>query len=178
MAARPVETAMRLFAILLLCLAVATCSNPVPHAQVAHPADARLAGLRDFQLMPPENAVDALPYRSRYPLINAQVRQGLIERGYRESAAPQLRVYYWLALQDAPLEFKVDTPPPNPLGPYLAIHRLRDETGTLRLRLTDAQEQTLWEGTVSTGLSPAHASAALLQDAVGALLQQIPAAAP
>lgn len=178
MAARPVETAMRLFAILLLCLAVATCSNPVPHAQVAHPADARLAGLRNFQLMPPENAVDALPYRSRYPLINAQVRQGLIERGYRESAVPQLRVYYWLALQDAPLEFKVDTPPPNPLGPYLAIHRLRDETGTLRLRLTDAQEQTLWEGTVSTGLSPAHASAALLQDAVGALLQQIPAAAP
>ena len=82
---------MRLFAILLLCLAVATCSYPVPHAQVAHPAEARLAGLRDFQLMPPENAVDALPYRSRYPLINAQVRQGLIERGYRESAAPQVR---------------------------------------------------------------------------------------
>lgn len=169
---------MRLFAILLLCLAVATCSNPVPHAQVAHPAEARLDGLHDFQLMPPENAVDTLPYRSRYPLINAQVRQGLIERGYRESAAPQIRVYYWLAVQDAPLEFKVDVPPPQPLGPYLAIHRLRDETGTLRLRLTDAQEQTLWEGTVSTGLSPAHASAALLQDAIGALIQQIPSAAP
>ncbi|WP_447755556.1 DUF4136 domain-containing protein [Pseudomonas nicosulfuronedens] len=169
---------MRLFAILLLCLAVATCSSSVPHAQVAHPADARLEGLHNFQLMPPENAVDALPYRNRYPLINAQVRQGLIERGYRESAAPQIRVYYWLALQDAPLEFKVDVPPPQPLGPYLAIHRLRDETGTLRLRLTDAQEQTLWEGTVSTGLSPAHASATLLQDAIGALIQQIPSAAP
>ncbi|WP_370600589.1 DUF4136 domain-containing protein [Pseudomonas nitroreducens] len=169
---------MRLFAILLLCLAVATCTNQVPRAQVSHPADARLSSLRDFQLMPPESAVDALPYRNRYPLINAQVRQGLIERGYRESATPQIRVYYWLALQDVPLEFKVDTPPPNPLGPYLAIHRLRDETGTLRLRLTDAQEQTLWEGTVSTGLSPAHASDALLQDAVGALLQQVPAATP
>ena len=169
---------MRLFAVLLLCLAVATCTTHTPQAQVSQPGDARLSGLHDFQLMPPENAVDALPYRSRYPLINAQVRQGLIERGYRESAGPQIRVYYWLALQDAPLEFKVDTPPPNPLGPYLAIHRLRDETGTLRLRLTDAQEQTLWEGTVSTGLSPAHASATLLQDAIGALVQQIPAATP
>ncbi|MCJ1886715.1 DUF4136 domain-containing protein [Pseudomonas sp. LA21] len=169
---------MRLFAILLLCLAVATCTNPMPRAQVSHTADARLSGLHDFQLMPPENAVDALPYRNRYPLINAQVRQGLVERGYRESATPQIRVYYWLALQDAPLEFKVDVPPPDPLGPYLAIHRLRDETGTLRLRLTDAQEQTLWEGTVSTGLSPAHASAKLLQDAIDALLKQVPAATP
>lgn len=168
---------MRLFAILLLCLAVATCTTHTPQAQVSHPADARLAALRDFQLMPPENAVDALPYRSRYPLINAQVRQGLIEHGYRESATPQIRVYYWLALRDAPLEFKVDVPPPDPLGPYLAIHRLRDETGTLRLRLTDTQEQTLWEGTVSTGLSPAHSSAALLQGAIDALLQQVPAAA-
>lgn len=169
---------MRLFAILLLCLAVATCTTQVPRAQISHPADARLSGLHDFQLMPPESAVDALPYRSRYPLINAQLRQGLIERGYRESATPQIRVYYWLALQDAPLEFKVDVPPPDPLGPYHAIHRLRDETGTLRLRLTDAQEQTLWEGTVSTGLNPAHASATLLQDAIDALLKQVPAATP
>ncbi|AGI22373.1 hypothetical protein H681_02455 [Pseudomonas sp. ATCC 13867] len=167
---------MRLFVILLLCLAVATCTNQVPRAHVSHPADARLPALHDFQLMPPENAVDALPYRSRYPLINAQVRQGLIERGYRESATPQIRVYYWLALQDAPLEFKVDVPPPDPLGPYLAIHRLRDETGTLRLRLTNVQEQTLWEGTVSTGLSPAHASTTLLQEAIDVLLKQVPAA--
>lgn len=167
---------MRLFAVLLLCLAVATCTTHTPQAQVSQAGDGRLSGLYDFQLMPPENAVDALPYRSRYPLINAQLRQGLIEHGYRESATPQIRVYYWLALRDAPLDFKVDVPPPDPLGPYLAIHRLRDETGTLRLRLTDAQEQTLWEGTISTGLSPAHASATLLEGAIDSLLKQVPAA--
>ena len=167
---------MRLFAILLLCLAVATCTTQIPQARVTQPADARLSGLHDFQLMPPESAVDALPYASRYPLINAWLRQGLEQQGYRDSPNPQLRVYYWLALRDAPLEFKVDAPPPQSLGPYLAIHRLHDETGTLRVRLTDLQDQVLWEGTVSTGLSPQHASSDLLQHAVDALVSQVPKA--
>ncbi|KAF1055987.1 MAG: hypothetical protein GAK44_00321 [Pseudomonas delhiensis] len=169
---------MRLFA-LLLCLALASCTHtPAPQARVSHPANARLTGLQRFELMPPENAVEALPYRSRYPAINARLRQGLSEHGYRESSTPQIRVYYWLALQDAPLALKVDNPPAEPFGPYLAIHRLRDETGTLRLRLTDTTGQTLWEASVSTGLSPARSSAALLQAAIDALLQQLPPAAP
>ncbi|MDV7784636.1 isochorismatase family protein, partial [Pseudomonas aeruginosa] len=42
------------------------------------------------------------------------------------SATPQFRVYYWLALRDAPLEFRPDLPPTSGMGPYLAIHRLRD----------------------------------------------------
>lgn len=169
---------MRLFAILLLCLALATCTTQIPQARVTQAADGRLAGLQAFRLMPPENAVDALPYASRYPLINAWLRQGLEQRGYREAGAAQLRVYYWLALRDAPLEFKVDVPPPQALGPYLAIHRLRDETGTLRVRLTDLRDQVLWEGTVSTGLSPQHASSELLQHAVEALVNQVPKTTP
>lgn len=167
---------MRLFAILLLCLALATCTTQIPQARVTQPADTRLNGLHGFQLMPPENAVDALPYASRYPLLNAWLRQGMEQRDYQESAQPQLRVYYWLALRDAPLEFKVDVPPPQSLGPYLAIHRLHDETGTLRVRLTNLQDQVLWEGTVSTGLSPQHASSELLQHAVEALVSQVPKA--
>lgn len=167
---------MRLFAILLLCLALATCTTQIPQARVTQPADTRLNGLHGFQLMPPENAVDALPYASRYPLLNAWLRQGMEQRGYQDSAQPQLRVYYWLALRDAPLEFKVDVPPPQSLGPYLAIHRLHDETGTLRVRLTNLQDQVLWEGTVSTGLSPQHASSELLQHAVEALVSQVPKA--
>ena len=53
---------------------------------------------------------------------------------------------------------------------------VRDSTGTLRVRLTDLQDQTLWEGKVSTGLSPERDSAELLQQALGALLRQIPQA--
>ncbi|HBO5729439.1 DUF4136 domain-containing protein [Pseudomonas aeruginosa] len=167
---------MRLFAIVLLCLVLATCASHIPSAQVIHPASAGLPGLRGFQLMPPEQAVDTLPYRNRYPLINAELRQGLAAHGYHESATPQFRVYYWLALRDAPLEFRPDLPPTSGMGPYLAIHRLRDETGTLRVRLVDLEERVLWEGMVSTGLSPARANPEQLELAVGALLRQLPRA--
>jgi hypothetical protein len=80
--------------------------------------------------------------------------------------------------RDGPLLFKADVPPPNPLGPYQAIHRLRDETGTLRLRLTDLDGRILWEGVISTGLSPARDSAELLGRAVQVLTEQIPLARP
>lgn len=116
------------------------------------------------------------PYRAHYRQLAPLLRQQLAERGYHESQQPELRVYYWLALQDAPLEFRVDEAPPSPLGGYQAIHRLRDATGTLRLRITDLTGQVLWEGTASTGLSPAWDSAELLQTAVEALVRQIPVA--
>lgn len=107
---------MRLFAIILLCLVLATCASHIPSARVTHPASAGLPGLQGFQLMPPEQAVDALPYRNRYPLINAELRQGLAAHGYHESATPQFRVYYWLALRDAPLEFRPTFRPPPAWG--------------------------------------------------------------
>lgn len=104
---------MRLFAIVLLCLVLATCASHIPSARVTHPASAGLPGLQGFQLMPPEQAVDALPYRNRYPLINAELRQGLAAHGYHESATPAFRVYYWrgsASRRTAPLRVPPDLP--------------------------------------------------------------------
>ncbi|HLD66443.1 MAG TPA: hypothetical protein VJA19_10390 [Pseudomonas sp.] len=167
---------MRPVLLILLSLILSACSNPAPQVQVLHGASPALAGQQRFELQPPERAVDgALPFPERYAQLERLLSSGLEARGYRRSPPAQLRVYYWLALGDTPLEFRVDVPPPNALGPYQAIHRLRDETGTLRLRLTDLQDRTLWEGLASTGLSPARDSEALLARAVAALLQQVPA---
>lgn len=47
---------------------------------------------------------------------------------------------------------------------------------TLHLRLTDLQDQVLWEGQVDTGLSPAWDSDEQLHKASNALLQQVPIA--
>ena len=166
---------MRLLSILLLCLALATCSSPVPQIRVLHPGGPELTGRNSFELVAPEQAVGAeLPYRERYTQLAPLIRQGLESRGYHAAAGAQVRVYYWLALSDTPLEFKVDQAPPSPLGPYQAIHRLRDESGTLRLRLTDPAGQLLWEGLASTGLSPSRDSAEHLENAVRVLIEQIP----
>jgi hypothetical protein len=168
---------MRLFSVLLLCLALVTCANPIPQIRVLQPAAPDLAGRGTFELVSPEQAVEGeLPYRERYAQLAPLIRQGLASRGYQAANHAQLRVYYWLAVNDTPLEFKVDQAPPSPLGPYQAIHRLRDETGTLRLRLTDRAGQVLWEGLAITGLSPSRDSAELLASAVHALIEQLPAA--
>lgn len=168
---------MRLFSVLLLCLALATCASPIPQIRVLQPAAPELAGRGTFTLVSPEQAIEGeLPYRERYVQLAPLIRQELERRGYQAANDAQLRVYYWLAVNDTPLEFKVDQAPPSPLGPYQAIHRLHDETGTLRLRLTDPASQVLWEGLAITGLSPSHDSAALLASAVRALIEQLPAA--
>lgn len=168
---------MRLFIALLLCLALAACSSQVPLVQVLSPAHAALAGRGSFQLMAAEQAVSGdLPFAERYQQLDQLLHQGLSQRGYQAGPQPEIQVYYWLAVQDQPLEFKVDAAPPSPLGPYQAIHRLRDSTGTLRLRLTTPEQLVLWEGLASTGLSPERDSAELLERATQALLQQIPTA--
>jgi hypothetical protein len=170
---------MRLFIVLLLCLALATCSSQLPHTQILTPASAELAGKRSFTLIAAEQAVHGeIPLPERYAQLEHWLGEGLSARGYQASPQAQIQVYYWLEVQDSPLDFKVDAAPPNPLGPYQAIHRLRDETGTLRVRLTTPAQQILWEGLVSTGLSPAKDSAELLERATQALLQQIPLASP
>ncbi|WP_212631048.1 DUF4136 domain-containing protein [Pseudomonas sp. KB-10] len=170
---------MRLFLVILLCLGLATCASHVPQARILSPADASLAGRHSFELIDPQASLEGeAPFPERYRQLPQLLRHGLSNRGYHESQQPQLRVYYWLAVQDGPLLFKVDTPPPDPLGPYQAIHRLRDETGTLRLRLTDLDQRILWEGVISTGLSPARDSAELLERAVRVLTEQIPQATP
>jgi hypothetical protein len=170
---------MRLFIVLLLCLALATCSSQLPRTQILTPASAELAGKRFFTLIAAEQAVHgAIPLPERYAQLEHWLGEGLSARGYQASPQAQIQVYYWLAVQDSPLDFKTDAAPPNPLGPYQAIHRLRDETGTLRVRLTTPAQQILWEGVISTGLSPAKDSAELLERATQALLQQVPLANP
>lgn len=173
----PRNTLMRLFIALLLCLALATCSSQPPRVQVVSPASAELTGRHSFSLIAAEQALSGeLPFANRYAQLDQLLREGLSQLGYQASPQADIQVYYWLAVQDSPLDFKVEAAPPTPLGPYQAIHRLRDETGTLRIRLTTPEQQTLWEGLISTGLSPAKDSAELLERATQALLQQIPAA--
>lgn len=169
---------MRIFLVLLLCLGLATCASHIPQAQILTAA-ADLAGRHSFELVDPQPSLQGEPpFPERYRQLPQLLRHGLSARGYHESQRPQLRLYYWLAVQDAPLTFKVEVPPPSALGPYQAIHRLRDETGTLRLRLTDLDQRVLWEGLISTGLSPAQDSAELLERAALALTEQIPRATP
>ena len=168
---------MRLFLVILLCLGLATCASTIPHARILTPADDALQGRHSFQLVNPQSSLAAPPpFSERYAQLPQLLRHDLAARGYHESLQPQIRVYYWLAVQDSPLTFKVDAS--NSLGPYQAIHRLRDETGTLRLRLTDLNDNLLWEGLVSTGLSPARNSSELLERAVQILTEQIPRASP
>ena len=170
---------MRLFIVLLLCLALATCSSQLPRAQVLTAASAELTGKRSFSLIAAEQAVEGdVPFAERYAQLAQLLREGLSARGYQASPQAQIQVYYWLAVQDSPLDFKVDAAPATLLGPYQAIHRLRDETGTLRIRLTTPTQHILWEGLINTGLSPARDSAELLERATQALLQQIPLASP
>lgn len=170
---------MRLFAVLLLCLALATCSSQLPRVQVLTPATDELPRRQTFELVAAEHSLASdPPFAERYQQLTQLLRAGLSQRGYRQNPQAQIQVYYWLALQDSPLEVKVDTAPPSPLGPYQAIHPLRDRTGTLRLRLTTPEQQILWEGLIHTGLSPEKDSAELLERAARALTAQIPQAAP
>lgn len=170
---------MRLFGVFLLCLLVATCASDLPRAQVVVPASNHLAGLSHYQLIRPEQALTSeAPFTQRYAELSSYLEQALNEHGFTNTAQAQVLVFYWLAVQDRQLEFAPSNPSALVQGPYQAIHRLRDRTGTLRVRLTDLNQQVLWEGTVDTGLSPERDRAELLQQAVEALLRQLPQAQP
>lgn len=106
---------MRIFLVLLLCLGLATCASHVPQARILSPADASLAGQHSYELIDPQRSLEGEPpFPERYRQLPQLLRHGLSARGYHQSRPPQLRVYYWLAVQDSPLTFKVDTPAPNP----------------------------------------------------------------
>jgi|SRR5690606_1521325 len=159
----------------LLLLACSTADTPPP-VEVLHSA-ADFGTVHDYQLVAPDQAINGeLPYPAGYPLLAKSLREGFADRGYQETREGALQVYYWLAIRETPLDYHVDMPPPNPLGPYQAIHRFSDETGTLRLRITDAGGKVLWEGITRTGLSPAHQRNELLKHAVDALLEELPPA--
>lgn len=61
---------------------------------------------------------------------------------------------------DAPVEY------------YFAVPR----RGRVHLRLITPEQRTLWDGDADTGLSPMHDRDELLERAVDALIQQLPAA--
>ncbi|MDP3845867.1 MAG: hypothetical protein Q8R10_05510 [Pseudomonas sp.] len=168
---------MRVFPVLLICLALATCSSNILRPEITTLASAELQGHRRVQLHPlPAPSPDesgAVPNIAR---LTPMLREGLSLRGYSEDASAELRAYYWLDLHVIPIDVEVDQAPPAPLGPYQSVHRLRDENATLHLRLSNAQSRVLWEGQIDSSLSPSWDSDQQLQKAWDALLQQLPMA--
>ena len=167
---------MRIFPVLLVCLALATCSSHLLLPQVTTPAQPGLRDLSSVQLIAVSASNDSQAPAERAALLTSLLRDGLSLRGYREGSPAQLRAYYWLGLRSEPVELSTDLPPPGLLGPYQNVHHLKEERATLHLRLTDLQDHVLWEGQVDTGLSPAWDSDEQLHKASNALLQQVPIA--
>ncbi len=168
---------MRVFPVLLICLALATCSSNILRPVITTQASTELQGQQRLQLRPlPAQSPDpSLPVPNTARLT-PMLREGLSLRGYREDPSAELRAYYWLDLHLIPIDVEVDQAPPAPLGPYQSVHRLYDENATLHLRLTNAQDRVLWEGQIDSSLSPAWDSDQQLQKACDALLQQLPMA--
>ncbi|MGY4533601.1 hypothetical protein ACVW0Y_002733 [Pseudomonas sp. TE3786] len=161
--------------LLLLSLLLAGCSTPAPQVLVVQTATPSLGSHHSFEMLPPSTSTEGqLPPTSDYAHVEASLRQGLLNHGYRESKKAEVRVAYALTLNETPLEFRVDNPPNNPLGSYLAVHRFQDESATLRLRVSDRADKTLWQGLITTSLSPSWQRDELLRAAVVSLLQQIP----
>ena len=164
-----------LLRIFLLSLLLAGCSSPSPQVLVVQTATPSLGDRHTFEILPPSTRPDGeLPPTRDYAQVRANLRQGLLNRGYLEAKKADVRVAYTLTLNEAPIEFRVDTPPPNGLGSYLAVHRLQDESITLRLRISDRGNKILWQGLITTSLSPSWQREELLRAAVVALMQQIP----
>lgn len=167
---------MRIFPVLLVCLALATCSSHLLLPEVSTPAQAGLSGHHSVQLIAVPASAASASTPQRAALLTSLLRDSLSQRGYQQSPTADLRAYYWLGVRQSPLTVSTDLPPPGPLGPYLSVHRLQDENATLHLRLTDLKDQLLWEGQIDTGLSPSWSSDELLRKATDALVQQIPLA--
>ncbi len=166
---------MPVLRILLLSLLLAGCATSSPQVLVVQTATPSLGTHHTFEMLPPSTNTDGqLPPTTDYALVEAGLRQGLLNHGYREAKKADVRVAYTLTLNETPLEFRVDNPPNNPLGSYLAVHRFQDENVTLRLRVSDRADKTLWQGLITTSLSPSWQREALLHEAVVTLLEQIP----
>ncbi|MEN0108899.1 MAG: DUF4136 domain-containing protein [Pseudomonas sp.] len=166
---------MPVLRVLLLSLLLAGCTTSSPQVLVVQTATPSLGSRHSFEMLPPTtNNAGQLPPTADYAQVEASLRQGLLNRGYRENKKADVRVAYSLTLNETPLEFRVDNPPTSPLGSYLAVHRFQDENVTLRLRISDRADRTLWQGLITASLSPSWQRAALLHEATQTLLQQIP----
>lgn len=164
---------MRHFAILLFAIGLSACATPDP-AQVQILQDTGSFGAqRDYQLIAPDgDAPDA-----DATLLSEALQRSLARQGYRPGGedAP-LRIQYRLTSATQPLIYTVDMPPPMPLGPYQAVHRFEDVRGLLHVRVTDRNDQLLWEGAARTELSPQSQRQEQIDRAVNALVQKLPPA--
>jgi hypothetical protein len=166
----------RVFPVLLVCLALATCSSHVLHPQITTPASAELKQHPRLQLVALPAPQDAAAPPAISARLTPMLREGLSLRGYREDPQADVRAYYWLAVQVTPVDIAVNMAPPTALGPYQSVQRLQEQNATLHLRLATEQGRVLWEGQIDSGLSPTWDSDQQLQKACDALLQQLPSA--
>jgi hypothetical protein len=168
---------MRALSLILLCLALATCSSNILRPQITTPAAIELKQHSHLQLLaltpPQQNTAAPAAISTR---LTPMLREGLSLRGYREAPQADLRAYYWLELQITPIDIEANMAPPAALGPYQSVQRLQDVNATLHLRLVTEQDRVLWAGQIDTGLSPAWDNDQQLQKACDALLQQLPMA--
>lgn len=166
---------MRVFPVLLMCLALATCTNNTLRPQITTQATTELKQHSHLQLIvlpaPQPNTAAPAAISAR---LTPMLREGLSLRGYREASQAELRAYYWLELHITPINIEANMAPPAPLGPYQSVQRLQDVNATLHLRLVTGPDRVLWEGQIDTGLSPAWDSDPQLQKACDGLLQQLP----
>jgi hypothetical protein len=168
---------MRILAVLMVCLALATCSSNAPRPQISTAATVELKNYPQLRLIAlPARQQEAPAPAAITARLTSMLREGLSLRGYSEDPQAELLAYYWLELQITPFDINANMAPPAPLGPYQSVHRLHEERVTLRLRLTNEQNLLLWEGQIDTGLSPAWDSEQQLQRACDSLLQQLPRA--
>lgn len=164
---------MRHTAVLLLGIGLYACSTPDPaQVQILHDAS-DFGARREYQLIAPYADMPG----AEATLLAESLQRSLARHGYRQGGgdAPLL-IQYRLTSASQPLTYPVDVPPPSPLGPYQAIHRFEDVRGLLHLRVTDRNEQLLWEGAARTELSPERQRQQQIDRAVDALVQKLPVA--
>ena len=75
---------MRIFPVLLVCLALATCSSHLLLPQVTTAAQPGLRGLSNVQLIAVSASNDSQTPTERAALLTSLLREGLSLRGYRE----------------------------------------------------------------------------------------------
>lgn len=166
---------IRLMLLTAVLLVIAACTNPQPQPHISTSASVMLNGLQRFSLLPTE--ADAEAPAAQQAQLHGLLLQGLEQRGYQAAEPAEIQVQYWFSEQTTPLQLNVDTPAPEPLGPYQAVHRLQDVNASLRVQLHDAQQNLLWEGSIDTPLSPASQRTDLLKQAIQRLLRELPRAA-
>src|SRR3990167_2419049 len=90
---------MPVLRVLFICLLLTGCASPSPQVLVVQTATPSLGSRHSFEMLPPSTNTDGqLPPTTDYAKVDASLRQGLLNHGYRESKKADLRVAYSLTL--------------------------------------------------------------------------------